>query len=158
VKGRAATEARVTGPIRHALEVRHESFLDAGFADLARAYGVAVVLAVTAGRFPALDADTSDFAYVRLHGSEELYVSGYAPSELDTWKKLVERRLAKGRDVYVYFDNDARGHAPFDAMALAARLDRTRASRPARRPTGTSIDREEARTSWPAWRRVARAR
>lgn len=111
-------------PIRHALEPRAESFRDAD--DLLREHGVAMVVADTAGRFPRFDALTSDHVYVRLHGAQELYHSGYADAELDEWAGLI-RRWAHGegdeppRDVYIYFDNDARGHAPHDARALAQR-------------------------------------
>ena len=80
-----------------------------------------MVLADTAGRWPAFDAVTADHVYVRLHGSTELYASGYTPEELDAWADRV-RRWREDRDVYVYFDNDARGRAPHDAVALDARL------------------------------------
>lgn len=60
--------------------------------------------------------------YVRLHGHTELYASGYAPATLDEWAGRAADWASDGRDVYVYFDNDARGRAPFDAMALLERL------------------------------------
>lgn len=122
--GRTWLEIDEDRPIRHALEPRSESFRDAG--DLLREQGVATVVADTASRFPRFDAVTADFAYIRLHGAQELYHSGYTDAELDEWAGLV-RRWADGdgdgqpRDVYVYFDNDARGHAPHDARALAQR-------------------------------------
>lgn len=122
--GRTWLEIDEDRPIRHALEPRAESFRDAG--DVLRAHGVAMVVADTAGRFPRFDALTADHVYVRLHGAQELYSSGYTDDELEEWAGLV-RRWADGadeeppRDVYVYFDNDARGHAPHDARALAAR-------------------------------------
>ena len=64
--------------------------------------------------------------YVRLHGSQELYVSGYTDAELDDWARRIAawRSLRHhSRDVYVYFDNDAKVHAPFDADRLIERLD-----------------------------------
>jgi uncharacterized protein YecE (DUF72 family) len=70
---------------------------------------------------PATYGFTSDFVYVRLHGSTQLYVSGYTDEELDTWATRI-RRWRRRADVYVYFDNDAKVHAPFDAMRLAGRL------------------------------------
>jgi uncharacterized protein YecE (DUF72 family) len=79
------------------------------------------VVADTAGRWPAFDAVTSPVVYVRLHGEEELYVSGYGAEALDRWAERV-RAWAREADVYVYFDNDVKVHAPHDAMALAARL------------------------------------
>jgi uncharacterized protein YecE (DUF72 family) len=65
---------------------------------------------------------TADFSYVRLHGATSLYASRYTDRELDSWARLIERWTAAGDDVYVYFDNDAEGHAPHDALRLAARL------------------------------------
>ncbi len=109
-------------PLRHALEVRHASFHDPGFVRLASAHGVAVVAADTAGRWPFLEELTADFAYARLHGDEELYVSGYDPPALDMWAARVRRWHETGRDVYVYFDNDAKVRAPVDAIALTERL------------------------------------
>jgi uncharacterized protein YecE (DUF72 family) len=78
----AAGEER---PLRHAVEVRHPSFDVPDFTALARAHGVAVVLADTAGRYPVIRELTADFAYVRLHGDEELYTSGYTDESLDRW-------------------------------------------------------------------------
>jgi uncharacterized protein YecE (DUF72 family) len=82
---------------------------------------------------------TADFVYCRLHGDEELYSSGYTEPALDVWAEKIQAwyagrdapnaRLAgpaakklKGRDVYVYFDNDAKVHAPFDSAGLARRV------------------------------------
>jgi uncharacterized protein YecE (DUF72 family) len=81
-----------------------------------------LVVADTAGRFPALDDVTADHVYVRLHGDQELYVSGYGDAALDHWAGRVAGWAAGGRDVFVYFDNDVKVHAPHDARALAARL------------------------------------
>jgi uncharacterized protein YecE (DUF72 family) len=122
VDGRAWTEALGDRPIRHALEVRHDSFLDPGFLDVLRRHDVAVVVADTAGRWPLLREVTADFAYVRLHGDTELYTSGYGDEALDAWAALTRRWAEQGTDVYVYFDNDAKVRAPFDAMALRDRL------------------------------------
>ena len=80
-----------------------------------------MVVADTAGRWPAFDAVTHRVVYVRLHGDTELYVSGYSAQALDRWADRV-RAWAREADVYVYFDNDVKVHAPHDAMALAARL------------------------------------
>ena len=83
-----------------------------------RAHDVAVVLADSAGKFPMVDAITSDFAYVRLHGADELYVSGYSDEKLDSWAAKVNGFVADGLDTFVYFDNDAKVHAPYNAMSL----------------------------------------
>jgi uncharacterized protein YecE (DUF72 family) len=136
--GRALTVATVDLPLRHALEVRHASFETPAFVELLRAHDVALVCADTAGRWPMLDDVTSDFVYVRLHGAEELYVSGYDDPALDAWADKIRcwqagrtptngRTLAapapvREREVFAYFDNDVKVRAPFDAMALAAKL------------------------------------
>ncbi len=110
-------------PIRHALEPRAASFEHPDVAELLRDQKVALAIADTAGRWPRLEADTADFAYIRLHGSAELYTSGYSVAELREWadlcRRLSTRQAERPADVYVYFDNDAKGHAPHDARALA---------------------------------------
>ena len=110
---------------RHAFEVRHPSFFTAEFYELLGAYDAALVIADTAGKYPMVEELTGDFVYVRLHGSTHLYASDYTDTELDAWAQRVERWRRTGRDVYVYFDNDALGHAPRNAAALARRLDVT---------------------------------
>nr|WP_250549806.1 DUF72 domain-containing protein [Pseudonocardia sp. H11422] len=140
LEGRAFTTTDADRPLRHALEVRHPSFEDPALVELLRAHDVALVVADTAGTWPYLEDVTADFVYARLHGDSELYVSGYTPDALDTWAEKVrawrdgtspagEHTLApaaperpEGRDVYVYFDNDVKVHAPYDAIGLAERL------------------------------------
>jgi uncharacterized protein YecE (DUF72 family) len=116
-------------PIRHALEVRHESFVDETFVRLTREHDVAIVVADTAGRWPLIREVTSDFMYVRLHGDKELYASGYTSAALDDWATTIRGWLSgsttpdgRGRDVFVYFDNDMKVRAPYDAMGLMERL------------------------------------
>jgi len=111
-------------PLRHALEVRHESFTAEATAGLLRAHDVALVVADTAGRWPALEQVTSDHVYVRLHGDRELYTSGYTPEALDRWAAKCRSWAGDGLDVFVYFDNDAKGYAPHDALALIDRVGR----------------------------------
>lgn len=117
--GRAWTTTDLDRPLRHALEVRHPGFVDPRFTALARAYGVAVVVADTAGKWPLLLEPTAPLVYVRLHGDTELYVSGYDPPALTLWADRIRRWADEGHDVVVYFDNDVKVRAPFDAMALA---------------------------------------
>jgi uncharacterized protein YecE (DUF72 family) len=137
-EGRALTTAQGDRPLRHALEVRHTSFETVEFIQLLREHDVALVCADTAGKWPLLDDVTSDFVYVRLHGDQELYVSGYGDEALDRWAARVHTWHRGGtpsdghtlgppaaeqqRDVFVYFDNDTKVHAPFDARSLAHRL------------------------------------
>lgn len=110
------------GPLRHALEVRHPSYQSPDFVSLLREHDIGLVIADTAGKWPLFDETTSDFVYVRLHGDVELYTSGYTDEALDAWAAKVRRWVGHGLDVYVYFDNDAKVHAPFDALRLADRL------------------------------------
>ena len=120
--GRAETVTDADRPLRHALEVRHESFRDPAAVELLRRRDVALVVADTAGVFPYLEEVTAGFVYVRLHGDTELYAGGYAPAALDRWAGRVGAWRAAGLDVHVYFDNDAGARAPFDAIALAERV------------------------------------
>ncbi|MDQ6740972.1 MAG: DUF72 domain-containing protein [Actinomycetota bacterium] len=129
LKDRNWTETDADRPLRHALEVRHPSFATEECYELLRRHNVALVLADTAGRWPFLSRVTSDFVYVRLHGGEELYVSGYSDEQLGQWAHRVHGWLSgagcpdgQGRDVYVYFDNDVKVHAPYNAMELARRV------------------------------------
>ncbi len=130
----ALVEAAARVAYRHAFEVRHASYFTSEFYDLLREYDCAFVVADTAGRFGYAEEVTTDFAYVRLHGSQELYVSGYTDEELDAWAARIKRwrRRHPGLDVYVYFDNDAKVHAPHDALRLSERL---RVRMPASRAT-----------------------
>ena len=105
-------------PLRHAVEARHASFADPAFGRIAREHGVAVVVADTAGRYPVIREATTDFVYVRLHGDEELYTSGYTPEALIRWANDIRGWLGAGLDVYAYFDNDVKARSPYDAMAL----------------------------------------
>jgi uncharacterized protein YecE (DUF72 family) len=109
-------------PLRHAIEVRHPSFVTPALVPLLRRAGIAACIADTAGRWPVLDAVTADFVYVRLHGDRQLYASGYGDAALDAWAARVEGWRRRGLDVFVYFDNDMKGYAPHDAMRLIARL------------------------------------
>ncbi len=129
LKVRAFTDVEVNQPLRYAMEIRHESFVTPEFIALLRKYQVALVCADTV-EWPLLMDVTADFVYCRLHGSKELYASGYGPKALDRWAARVAawaqgrevddgKRASSeaapalaGRDVYVYFDNDAKVRAP----------------------------------------------
>jgi uncharacterized protein YecE (DUF72 family) len=118
--GRAWTGTEGDRPLRHAVEVRHPSYDTPGFLDILRAHSVAVVLADSPGRWPVIREATADFRYARLHGSEELYTSGYDDESLEQWAAAI--RSWAPADTYVYFDNDVKAYAPRDAMALSAKL------------------------------------
>jgi uncharacterized protein YecE (DUF72 family) len=139
LSGRSWTKTDEPRPIRHAVEVRHPTFMVPEFFALLRRHNIAFVVADTAGKWPYAEDITADFVYCRLHGAEQLYVSGYSDAELDWWadrikhwrkgrqpkdaKLVADRKTAAGpRDVYVYFDNDAKVHAPFNARTLSGKL------------------------------------
>jgi uncharacterized protein YecE (DUF72 family) len=122
LQGRAYLATDADRPLRYALEVRHSSYAVPEFPELLRAHNIALVTADTAGKWPFLEDQTSDFAYARLHGSEELYVSGYSDELLDLWAAKVSAWGAGGRDVFAYFDNDVKVHAPYNAICLAEKL------------------------------------
>ena len=140
VAGRAWLDTDADRPIRHAMEIRHESFRTPAFVELLRRYRVALVCADTFA-WPRLMDLTADFVYCRLHGSEVLYVSGYDDDALDIWADRVTTWATGGepadaervidapaprrerRDVFLYFDNDAKVRAPFDALGLRERVD-----------------------------------
>ncbi|GAA1825068.1 DUF72 domain-containing protein [Microlunatus capsulatus] len=108
--------------LRHTVEVRHETFRDPAFYALLRRHDVGLVIADNPGRWPVIEERTTDFTYVRLHGHDELYASGYDDEALDAWAARARGWLAQGQDVYVYCDNDVKVRAPYDAMGLLARL------------------------------------
>ncbi len=108
--------------LRHAVEIRHASWLSSPALRILADLNIALVAADTAGRHPLSLERTADFAYVRLHGATALYASRYTDGDLDLWAERIRRWTTAGEDVYVYFDNDAEGHAPHDALRLAARL------------------------------------
>ena len=127
LRDRSWTAVDADRPMRHAVEVRHSSYADPAFVALLREHDIALVVADTAGKWPFLEEVTSDFLYVRLHGAEELYVSGYTDAALDAWAAKVTS-WGRERDVFVYFDNDVKVRAPFDAMSLARRVGADRAA------------------------------
>jgi uncharacterized protein YecE (DUF72 family) len=149
LKGRVLVEADKKRPIRHAMEVRHDSFKDPRFVELLREHDVGLVVADTAGKWPFMEDVTSNFVYVRLHGDEELYVSGYTEEALEMWAGKLRSWMKRGRDVYVYFDNDVKVRAPFDAMSLARKLGVGPAGDDGAVPDLSAV-KEPAREHWPA--------
>ncbi|TKD51801.1 DUF72 domain-containing protein [Sphingomonas baiyangensis] len=124
--------------LRHAVQVRHESFHTPEFVALCRTAGVAIVHGDSA-QYPAIADVSGDFAYVRLENAEERFAAGYAPSALDRWADAARRWAAGGapeglpcasneaapavpRDVFVFFINGHKEKAPAGAMALIERL------------------------------------
>ncbi|KAF1050021.1 DUF72 domain-containing protein [Xylophilus sp.] len=140
MKGRALVVAGGVGAVRHAVEVRHASFADAAFVRLLRRYKVAWVIADTGGRWPEFEDITADFAYLRLHGADQLYATGYSDAQIDRWadrirhwsqggepadaKRIADLRPPRRahRDVFCFFDNTMKTEAPTNARRLASLL------------------------------------
>ena len=140
MKGRARLAIDRKRRLRHAIEIRHDSFLDESFIELLRRHRVALVVADTAGRWPLREDVTADFVYIRLHGEKQLYAGGYSEGALARWAGRMRAwssgsepddahrisgkapRARRSRDVYCYFDNDVGAHAPLDARRLIEKL------------------------------------
>ena len=120
-KSEVSYKVDVNRPLRHALEVRNDSFKDKKFIALLKKYNVALVVADAEGTWPYFEEETSNFMYCRLHGKDKLYVSGYSKKAIIKWaKKLSNWR--KKRDVFVYFDNTDKVKAPDNARTLSRLL------------------------------------
>ena len=124
--------------LRHAIQVRHESFAVPEFIAMARTVGVAIVFADSA-EYPAIADVTGDFVYARLENAVETEPTGYSPSEIDRWAGIAKSWASGGRpdglpyavdeapaktarDTFVFFINGAKVRAPAGAMALIERL------------------------------------
>jgi uncharacterized protein YecE (DUF72 family) len=108
-------------PLRHLIEVRHDSFRAPAFFDLLRKHRVAVAH-VDDAKFPAFEEVTADFAYLRLRRCTEDEPTGYPPEALDSWAERARALAADGSDVFLYFINGAKIRAPAAAQALIQRL------------------------------------
>lgn len=135
----AWTDAISEIPLRYAFEPRNDTFFVREFVELLRENNMALTFADSAGKFGYGEDVTSELIYIRLHGKDKLYESDYSDDELAEWagrirtwtkggeprdaKKIVKEKPRKvERDVFVYFDNSIKVHAPFDAMSLAKLL------------------------------------
>lgn len=138
--GGAWTEPLQKRPLRYAVEPRSKTFFVPEFMVQLRRHNVALCIADSAGFFPFAEDITADFVYLRLHGAETLYAGSYSESKLDRWAERIRLWQAGGepddaervtdeapptqsaRDAFIYFDNDVKARAPFDAMRLMERL------------------------------------
>ena len=141
VEGRSWTKAMGMHRIRYAIEPRHESFFGPDFVRIARRAGVAIAFA-DSGSWPYTEELTAGFVYLRLHGSPSTYASRYSKTAITKWARRIRawsqgaepdgpQRITdrapprrESRDVYAYFDNDHRAHAPLNARELIDRLER----------------------------------
>jgi uncharacterized protein YecE (DUF72 family) len=139
LSGRSWMRPAKKRPLRHALEVRDESFFVPALVRLLRKHAVALVVSDSAD-WARKEEITAGFMYLRLHGARQTYASRYTDSELDFWAERIEKwrggdepsdaeRITerkpprrKSRDVFVFFDNDQQANAPRDALRLAERL------------------------------------
>jgi uncharacterized protein YecE (DUF72 family) len=141
IKGRTFLSVDANRAMRHAVEIRNETFMNSAFIDLLRDHDVALVIAETAQKWPMMHDITADFLYMRLHGDKEIYRSAYSDEALDKWARRITAWARGGeprdaqkvctkkppsklpRDVYCFFDNtDVKLRAPFDAQTLARKL------------------------------------
>ncbi len=110
------------GDLRHVFEFREPSWLNDEVFDLLAAEGMAVCL-VSMPQFPCPERLTAPFVYMRMHGSQAMYVSCYSEEELQGWAQRIRGFLESGRDVYIYFNNDAYGYAVQNARRLREILE-----------------------------------
>ena len=106
---------------RHAIEFRHKSWFDDQVAECLERYAVAICMS-DAPDWPMWDRVTTDVVYVRLHGHTRKYASSYSKPALRKWATRTQRWLEENRAVHVYFDNDAEGAAPRNALTLLEML------------------------------------
>jgi uncharacterized protein YecE (DUF72 family) len=139
--GRSWLSTDTRREVRHAVEIRHDSFLHELFITQLRAHNIALVVAETAKLYPMTHDVTADFIYMRLHGDRELYRSGYGDKALEKWARRIKawhrgaepadavrfaprmKTVRRSRDVYCFFDNtDVKLRAPVDARTIMAKL------------------------------------
>jgi uncharacterized protein YecE (DUF72 family) len=106
---------------RHAIEFRHESWFDDEVADCLRRHRIAACQS-DAADWPLWSAVTTDFVYVRLHGRSA--ASGYSEDQLRLWARRVRRWRREGLEVHVYFEDNAAGYAPRNALRLIELVER----------------------------------
>lgn len=158
--GRSRLAIDAKRPLRHAIEIRHESFMHDDFLALLKKHRIGLVVADTAGKWPRMLDVTSDFVYVRLHGDKIIYSSGYTSRTLDMWAARIRDWSDRGADVYVYFDNDVKVRAPYDAQTLMRKLGLRWPADAASPPSLPRVPRRILRApaslgprarGWPAW-------
>ena len=108
--------------LRHAIEVRNDTFKMEEFTDMLQEHGCALVYS-DAEDWPMPDVETADFACARLQDSRETYKAGYAPSALDEWADTL-KDWAKSREVYAFFISGAKARDPLAALELIKRTGR----------------------------------
>jgi len=128
-------------PLRHVVEVRHDSFNTPAFPTLLRKFGVGAVYAEHQ-KYPGIADVTADFIYARLQKGEDTIPTAYPPKDLDAWAKRLQlwaegkqpddlprldekhKPKAQPRDVFAYIIHEGKIRAPAGAMALIERLEK----------------------------------
>lgn len=103
--------------LKFAFEPRHISWCDRKIYQLLKKYNISWVIA-DSPNYPRADVITADFVYIRMHGSKILFGSKYTKKELSSLAGKIKKWLKQNKDVFVYFNNDARGHAIDNAKTL----------------------------------------
>ena len=112
---------------RNAFDFRDSTWFDKEIYTIMKKYNAAIVLNDSPIEFgnrkwPLVAKETADFFYIRFHGSQKLYTSKYSEEELDHYAGIIKKKLKRKLDVYVYFNNDSLGHAPWDAQRLKEKV------------------------------------
>lgn len=108
-------------PVRSTLEFRNESWITDKVINLCREHNTGFCMA----DWPEFIDDlpgTSDFVYMRRHGREGNYASRYSKTELKKDARRVRDFIKDGKDVFLYFNNDAHGFAPANAQELTGMM------------------------------------
>lgn len=126
-------------PLRHAVEVRHPSFMTDAFVELARAHGVAIVFA-DSDEYPSFADVTTDFVYARLMKTTAAEPAGYPPTRIEDWSRRaiqwqsgeepldlprvgpIDGRPTPPRDVFLFYISGAKERAPAAAVATIESL------------------------------------
>jgi uncharacterized protein YecE (DUF72 family) len=139
LEGRTFLDVQENHRLRHAVEGRHPSFRDPVFVELAKQYGIAIVVGDTAGRWPLIEDVTTDFMYLRLHADELKYPNGYTKKSLEYWGQRIKtwslgsqpedaalvvpgQPIPTARTIFAYFDNDVKETAPLNALSMITHL------------------------------------
>ncbi len=110
--------------LKTTFEFRHPSWFSPKIYAILKKFNSALTIADTPD-YPYVEKLTTDFTYLRLHGHESLYSSNYSDKQLDAFTHLLKKCSPKIKRAYVYFDNDAFGHAPKNAKTLINLLNKS---------------------------------
>ena len=130
-------------PVRHVFEFRHKSWINRKVFKMLTESNIAICMADWPEFIDELPA-TADFVYMRRHGEGGSYATNYSTEQLKKYAKRIKEYLKMGKDVYIYFNNDALGYAPHNAMELGSILE---ASLPAGLKASALLKKEKPKKS-----------